>query len=97
VGIIGSGWDAMFWARLARVRIVAQIPPEDADDFWRASDPRVKAEAYDAFARAGAIAVVTEETPPSSGFADWQRVGDTRYYVHFLALSRNKLVGSPTL
>ena len=59
VAIIGSGWDGMIWARLARVRIVAQIPPEDSNDFWRASDPRAKAEVYDAFARAGAKAVIT--------------------------------------
>jgi len=90
VGIVGSGWDAMLWARLARVRIVAQVPPEDASDLWGTSDPRVKAEVYEAFAKAGAKAIVTEETPPTDGFADWQRVGDTQYYVHFLALSQDK-------
>jgi len=87
VAIIGSGWDGMIWARLARLRIICQIPPEEAVEFWRASDPRAKAEVYDAFAKAGARAVVTEETPPSEGFADWQRVGETQYFVHFLALS----------
>jgi hypothetical protein len=85
VAIIGDGDEQMTWARLARLRIVAQIPPEDADDFWRISDPREKAEVYDAFTKAGAMAVVTDEMPPPSGFADWQRVGDTKYYVHFLA------------
>lgn len=90
VAIVGSGGDASMWARLARVRIIAQIPPEDADDFWRASDPRMKTEVYDAFARAGARAVVTEETPPSGGFEDWQTVGDTWYHVHFLASPRSK-------
>ena len=43
VAIIGSGWDGMVWARLARVRIVAQIPPDDVDEFWRA-DPNLRAE-----------------------------------------------------
>jgi hypothetical protein len=90
VAIIGSGWDGMIWARLARVRIVAQIPPEDANDFWGASNPRAKAEVYETFATAGAEAVVTEETPPSVGFADWQKVGDTQYYVHILALHGSK-------
>ncbi len=85
VAIIGDGDEQMTWARLARLRIVAQIPPEDADDFWRISDPREKAEVYDAFAKAGAMAVVTDKAPPPDGFADWQRVGDTKYYVHFLA------------
>ena len=88
--VIGSGVEGMIWARLARVRIVAQIPLEYANDFWRASDPRTKAEVYDAFVRAGAKAVVTEETPPDVGFADWHRVGNTRYFVHFLAQSNGK-------
>ena len=42
-------------------------------------------EVYDAIGRAGAKAVVAEETPPSGALADWQRLGDTNYYVHFLA------------
>jgi hypothetical protein len=90
VAIIGDSSDGCRWARMARVRIVAQILREDTDDFWRVSDPRVKAEVYDAFARAGAKAVVAEETPPPGGFGDWQRLGDTHYYVHFLALSRSE-------
>jgi hypothetical protein len=85
VGLIGSGWDAMIWARLARVRIVAQMPLEETRGFWQASDPQVQTEVYDAFARAGAKAVVTAQTPPSTGFTDWQKLGDTPYYVHFLA------------
>jgi len=89
VAIIGDSSDGCRWARMARVRIVAQILREDTDGFWGISDPRVKAEVYDAFARAGAKAVVAEETPPPGGFADWQRLGDTHYYVHFLATSRN--------
>jgi hypothetical protein len=72
---------------MARVQIVAQILREDTDNWW-ASDPRVKAEVYDAFAKAGAKAVVAEETPPPGTFADWQRLGDTHYYVHFLDASR---------
>jgi len=90
VAIIGDGSDGCRWARLARVQIVAQILREDVDDFWRISDPRVKAEVYDAFAKAGAKAVVAEEPPPFGDIADWQRLGDTRYYVHLLSLSRSK-------
>jgi len=90
VAIIGDSSDGCRWARMARVRIVAQILREDTDDFWRVSDPRVKAEVYDAFAKAGAKAVVAEETPPPGEFADWERLGDTHYYVHFLALSRSE-------
>lgn len=97
VAIIGSGWDAMVWARLARVHIVAQISPQDSNDFWRISDPRAKQEVYDAFAKSGARAVVTEEQVPSTGFSDWQRVGDTPYYVHFLPDTTPNSVGKNTL
>ena len=90
VALIGNSSSGCRWARMARVRIVAQILPEDVNEFWRLSDSRVKAEVYDAFARGGAKAVVAEQTPPSNGLADWQRLGDTHYYVHFLARSRSK-------
>ena len=86
VGIIGDGSDGCRWARMARVQIVAQILREDTNDFWSGIRPSREGRIYDAFARAGAKAVVAEETPPPSGFADWQRLGDTHYYVHFLVL-----------
>lgn len=97
VGLIGSGWDAMIWARLARVRIVAQIPPSAANAFWQASDPRVKREVYDAFARAGAKAVITDEIPPLAGFGDWQKMGDTRYCLHLLAPPQSQPIDASTL
>ncbi|MDR3573743.1 MAG: hypothetical protein P4L50_07775, partial [Anaerolineaceae bacterium] len=97
VAIIGSGWDAMVWARLARVRIVAQIPQEDSKDFWSSSDPGTKEAVYDAIAKSGAKAIVTEETVPSIGFADWQRIGDTPYHVHFLHPSTNESISKSAL
>ena len=87
VAIIGDSSDGCRWARMARVRIVAQVLREDVGAFWRVSDPRVKADVYDAFVRSGAKAVVAEKIPPSDAFADWQRLGDTDYYVHFLSSS----------
>jgi 4-amino-4-deoxy-L-arabinose transferase-like glycosyltransferase len=86
VALIGEGSGGMILARLAGLRIVAQIPPEVEDDFWQISDPRQKTEVYEALAKAGAKAVITEETPPPGSSADWQRVGDTQYYVHILTL-----------
>jgi hypothetical protein len=88
VAVIGDSSDGCRWARMARVRIVAQVLREDADDFWRVSNSRERAEIYDAFARAGARAAVAEQTPPLSELADWQSLGDTGYYVHFLAAPR---------
>jgi hypothetical protein len=90
VGLIGDGSDGCRLARLARVRIVAQVLREDTGDFWRISDPHEKAEVYGAFASFGAKAIVAEETPPATGLADWQRLGNTHYYVHLLALPGSK-------
>ena len=84
VAIIGDSSDGCRWARMARVRIVAQILRGDVADFWRA-DPGVKADVYDAFAKAGANAVIAEQTPPPDEAAEWQRLGDSHYYVHFVA------------
>lgn len=84
VAIIGDSSDGCRWARMARVRIVAQILREDVDDFWQISDPHVEAGVYDAFVKAGAKAVIAEQAPPYGKLADWQRLGDTQYYVHFL-------------
>jgi len=96
VAIIGSGWDAMMWARRARVHIVAQIPEENANDFWRAPDLQAKSEVYDAFAKSGARVIVTEEKPPSIGFADWKEIENTQYYAHFLAPPSPQPVSKPT-
>lgn len=96
VGLIGDNSDGMILARLARVRIVAQIPPDETSDFWRLTDPREKAGVYDAFQKTGAVAVVTAEILPASGFADWQRVGDSKYYLHFLTAPGRQLIDTPT-
>ncbi len=96
VAIIGSGWDAMMWARRARVHIVAQIPEEDANDFWHSPSPQAKTAVYDAFAKSGAKAVITEEKPPAVGFADWQEFENTHYYVHFLAPTDSEPAENPT-
>ena len=89
IAIVGDSSDGCRWARLARVRIVAQVLREDVGDFWRITDPRVKTEIYDAFMRAGARAVVAEQTPPAGSLSGWQRLGNTDYYVHILPPSRS--------
>src|SRR5208282_3406263 len=66
VAVVGSGWDGMFWARLARVRIVAQIPPDDVDAFWL-SDPSVTKRVLDTMGGIGIRAIVTQGKPASSG------------------------------
>ncbi|MDQ3812535.1 MAG: hypothetical protein M3347_01135, partial [Armatimonadota bacterium] len=97
VASIGDSFRA-YWARLARVRIVAEIPSKgpyneiaagDVDSFWMANEP-VKTQAVQAFARTGAKAIVTDEVPASIAPGGWQKIGNTKYYVY--ALSRSYVV-----
>jgi hypothetical protein len=100
--VIGFSLGA-YWARLAGVRIVAEIcaerpsPPwicgggqAGITQFWDAP-PEVKQQVYDAFRKAGAVAVVSsilrseglvrvERTP--SG--EWRPIGDTGYHLYLL-------------
>jgi len=77
IGVIGESFTA-FWARLAGLRIVAEIAPEQAVTFWDAGS-RTQAAVLHAFAEAGAepsaVATVTNE---------WRPIGETGYLVRFL-------------
>jgi len=82
VGFIGYSFTA-FWARLARLRIVAEIPPKHAEMFWRA-DPDTQSQVLGVFADAGATAVVAKPVARTLLPSGWQRIGETDYVVHFL-------------
>jgi hypothetical protein len=73
---------SLYWARLAKVRIIAEI--DDEVDFWSAAPP-VRAEALRAVEQTGAKAVVaasTREKPASAAQEGWQRIGDSSIYVY---------------
>ena len=77
------------WARLARVRIIAEVyhtPYYDPDknDFWE-SDVSAQQEILKAFATAGARVVVSDEKPRGALIAGWQKIGRTSYYAYFLS------------
>ena len=85
VAVVGSGWNA-YWARLARVQIVAEIPVRAAEDFW-AADEQMKQLIMGSLARVGAeIVVASPRVLPRSGDTagdlvamGWRRVGATEY------------------
>jgi hypothetical protein len=68
------------WARLARLRVVAELPNTEAAGF-SAADESVRREVIAAFARTGAKAVVADFVPDNVELAGWERIGETRYYV----------------
>jgi hypothetical protein len=78
VGVIGYAYDS-FWARLASVRIVAEML--EVDDFWR-GDESLRQGALLAFASAGVDAVVAESVPDDVSLRNWHQVGNSNYYIY---------------
>lgn len=83
VAAIGSYYHA-FWARLARVRIVAEIPYTDSSSFWAVA-PEVRSQVINAFASTGAKVMVAERVPPTASTEGWQRVENTDFFVRPLS------------
>ena len=80
VASIGYTFDA-YWARLAGVKIVAEIPSAGAGVFWTA-DSELKSTVYDTFAKTGAKAIVCNRAPPGMPQpAGWQRVESSDYWI----------------
>ena len=79
VAFIGYSYSA-YWARLARLRIIAELRPEEFEQFWSAS-AAARDEVLAAFAEAGAEAMLSE--PPGAHVATggWDEVADTGYLV----------------
>ena len=78
VASIGSGLEA-YWAHLAQVRIIAEIPGEG--ESFLAADSLKKSEALNKFLELGAKAVVTKNAAVAHSTEGWQEVGQTQYYV----------------
>jgi len=83
VAIIGSAQVASPWARLARVRIVAETPIADQEKFWAAADP-VKSQVIESFASTGVKVIVAAKAASDVSPAGWQRIGNTGYYAYLL-------------
>ncbi len=80
VAIIGYGFDS-FWAKLAHVQIVAEMPWEHAGPIWM-GDSAVQSLVIEHFATTGARAVVAERVPDAARLIGWQRIGETSYYLY---------------
>jgi hypothetical protein len=86
VAVIGNAlYSASMWARLARVRIVAEMPGNE-ESFW-AADPYVKSQVIKSFASTGAKAIVAKEGPSYGSSIGWQIIENTGHYVYMLQAS----------
>jgi hypothetical protein len=82
VGSVGYGF-ASYWARLARVRIVAEIPDGEVDAFWSSDDSKQEA-ILRVFHEAGVRVLVAERMPSRPLGGGWRPIGTTGLYLHFL-------------
>jgi len=89
-----------YWARLARVKIVAEIPgrytrlgnfsspfwinDSEQKRFWQ-GDAAVKSRVIQAFADTGARIIVAHDVSEEASTDGWRRIGKTDYYVYFLS------------
>lgn len=83
IAIIGWQFNgaSAYWARLARLRIIAESVPFGGRDFW-VMESAVKMEMLEAFRNAGAKAVVTEGgTPAYADLSGWEPLGAGGRYV----------------
>lgn len=72
-----------YWARLARIKIVAEI--RDEQSFWE-KNADVRFEVLKTLERTGAKVIVQRpglKIPDSAYARGWKQVGDTGYYVYF--------------
>jgi hypothetical protein len=78
-----SNRSNVFWARLARVHIVAE--PDGGVEFWQLSGVDQK-RVLTAIARSGASIAVSDEPPPNPAReVGWKQVGNTAYYAFQLS------------
>ncbi len=80
IAVFGTSYHA-YWARLARVRIVAEIPNSSRADFW-AADPAIQARAINALLSSGAKAIIAEDVPSTSDLIGWKRIGATGFFIY---------------
>ena len=83
VGVIGYAYEA-YWARLAKVRITAEMLDADADELWD-GDEALRQSVLQAFANSGVDAVVAEYVPGYANLQNWHQVDNSNYYIYVFA------------
>jgi len=79
VGYIGTGLDA-YWAHLAQVRIVAEIPESSVANFMQA-DREKKGQLMGKFGELGVKAVLTKYPNVAASMEGWSRIAGSHYFL----------------
>jgi hypothetical protein len=79
VGILGNAQVASRWARLGRIRIVAELP---AAQTWQiAADSDMLRSIVEAFRQTPVRVLLAEQVPPAAAAAGWRQVQTTPYWM----------------
>jgi hypothetical protein len=79
VAVLGHTNAADYWARLAQVQVVADLPEQEVGSYWNSS-PEARSRVVASLQRTGAKFAVTNFRPPASQLAGWLGLGGTGYY-----------------
>jgi hypothetical protein len=83
------------WARLAKVRIVAEVnfrkgvPASQPNNFWAAS-ASTQEQVLQALAKTGARIVVSDQAPMPASSSDWRGIGETGFFALWLTIAPNE-------
>jgi hypothetical protein len=84
ISVIGFPKDSFYFAHLARVRIVAAVPPDGVNEYWFAP-PEIQAKVLSLFAAAGATDIVASDVPAGGNLSGWSHIGATSYWVKLIS------------
>ena len=86
---IGIPHDSYYWARLAGVRVIAEIPTPNVNQYWFGT-PATQEKVRSLFAQTGAVAIVTDVMPSEVRYQQsseplhlpgWRQIGNTSYFL----------------
>jgi len=81
VSVFAAPTVGVYWARLAGVTIVSEVPLGEESAFWTA-DEGTKREVFRLFASTGAKIVIEKDPPRGAEKEGWIPLGDTSFYAH---------------
>ena len=82
IAFVGYSFGA-FFARLARLRIIAEIPDSEAERFWHADTSR-RAVVIEAIRKTGAKTIIAESVSPGVSLDGWKRIGQSPHFLYQL-------------
>lgn len=89
---IGIPHDSYYWARLAGVRVISEIPTPNVNQYWFGT-PETQENVRSIFAQTGAVAIVTDVMPSEVRYQQfsqpldlpgWKQIGNTSYFLFLL-------------